>query len=105
MNYRDEFKRTAGDQELLVLGALGLAGEAGEVVDLIKKHLFHKKSLDRDKLILEMGDLRWYMEALLVKINATMEEVEAVNIKKLRARYPNGFNAEDAAARKDEWKK
>ena len=83
-------------QTKLCLGAMGLAGEVGEVVDLLKKHLFHGKELDRDKLIIELGDVRWYMEYLLLAIGLTIEEVEAKNTEKLLKRYPNGFNFEDA---------
>ena len=109
INYREEVKRTAGVslesdsfKDQLLLGATGLAGEGGEVVDLIKKHVFHKKPLDKDALIKELGDVRWYLEYLMLANNITMSEVEDANIKKLRARYPNGFNFEDANKRADE---
>lgn len=119
MNYREEVLRTmvVNSGQELTMGAMGLAGESGEVVDLIKKHIFHGKPLDRENLLLELGDVRWYIEVLLAAVGYTMEEVEVANIKKLRARHPNGFNtaayyapannasAADAAARKDEWKK
>jgi NTP pyrophosphatase (non-canonical NTP hydrolase) len=88
--------------EQLALGALGLSGEAGEVADLIKKHLFHGKAMPTDTLIKELGDVRWYLEYLLIVNSLTMEEVEAANVEKLRKRYPNGFNFEDANNRKDE---
>lgn len=86
----------------LSLGGLGIAGEAGEVADLIKKNLHHGKPLDRDKLLKELGDVRWYMEYLMLAVGTTMEEVENLNIEKCLARYPNGFNFADAAARRDE---
>lgn len=102
-NYREEVLRTANAHaNLLGLGAMGLAGESGEVVDLIKKHLYHDAILDRDKMIKELGDVRWYIEVLCHCIGVTLEEVEKVNIEKLRKRYPNGFNAEDARKRADE---
>lgn len=78
-------------QCLLNLGALGLAGEGGEVVDLIKKHLFHGKALDRAKLVEELGDQLWYYQAILEAIDGTFEEVAEANDKKLKSRYPNGF--------------
>jgi NTP pyrophosphatase (non-canonical NTP hydrolase) len=105
MNYRAEVERTlngnVGDQ-LLTMGGLGLAGEAGEVADLIKKVIYHNKPLDRAALIRELGDVLWYLEALMIAIDTNTEEVQVVNIAKLRARYPNGFNTADANARKDE---
>jgi NTP pyrophosphatase (non-canonical NTP hydrolase) len=76
---------------LLNLGALGLAGEGGEVVDLIKKHLFHDKPLDRAKLIEELGDQLWYFQCCLEAIDGTFEEVAEANDKKLKRRYPKGF--------------
>ena len=83
----------------LGLGALGLAGETGEVVDIIKKVLHHGMPLEevREKIVKELGDVRWYLEYLAMAMNVTMEEIEAVNVAKLRARYPDGFNFEAAA--------
>ena len=86
----------------LTLGAMGLAGEVGEVVDLLKKHLFHGKELDRNKLVIELGDVRWYMEYLLLVIGSTIEEIEEKNTEKLLKRYPNGFNFEDANKSREE---
>lgn len=109
MNYREEVLRTAGvslkeasKEQQYQLGALGLSEEAGEVTGLVKKFVYHKKPLDQDKLLKELGDVRWYFEYLLISLGFTMEQVEAANAEKLRARYPNGFNPEDAAKRMDE---
>lgn len=109
MNYREEVLRTAGKslkesskEEQYQLGALGLCEEAGEVTGLIKKFIYHKKPLDSDKLLKELGDVRWYFEYLLISTGFTMEQVEAANVEKLRTRYPNGFNTEDAIKRMDE---
>jgi len=76
---------------LLNLGALGLAGETGEVVDIIKKHLFHGNPLDRDKLLEELGDQLWYFQCLLEAADATFAEVAEKNDTKRRKRYPAGF--------------
>lgn len=109
MNYRDEVLRTAGVsiekdsfRDQLLLGATGLAGESGEVVDLIKKNVFHGKELDRTALVKELGDVRWYLEYLMIANKITMNEVEEANVAKLRARYPTGFNQTDANNRKNE---
>ena len=77
--------------ELLNVGALGLAGESGEVIDLIKKHLFHGKPLDREKFLEEMGDQLWYFQCLLEAVDGTFEEVVEKNRAKLKRRYPKGF--------------
>lgn len=103
-NYANEFRRTAQIETRgfdYALGCMGLAGESGEVVDLLKKHLFHGKPLDRDALIKELGDVRWYLEYVIQAAGSSMEEVEAANVAKLRKRFPTGFNNEDAARKAD----
>ncbi len=108
--YRQHVLRTlnpAADytkESRLTLAALGLAGESGEVVDLIKKHLFHGKPLDRDKIILELGDVRWYLESFAWVLGVGMEEIEERNIAKLKARFPDGFTNKDANAKAGETK-
>lgn len=106
-NYRTEVIRTLNPdaytkESSLTLAALGLAGETGEVVDMLKKFLFHGKPLDRDKIILELGDVRWYLESLAISLDVSMQEIEDRNIAKLRARFPEGFTHADANAKKDE---
>lgn len=87
--------------QALVHGALGLSGEAGEVTDMIKKHLIYGKELDHDKLKKECGDVLWYMAVILDGIGSSFEEVMALNIAKLEARYPSGFSEQAALDRKD----
>lgn len=104
-DYREEMLRnspTVSDDDRLLLGALGLAGEAGEVIEHIKKYKFQGKHLDREEMIKELGDVRWYFECLMYAVGTTMVEVERMNIDKLRKRYPHGFTVADAIARKDE---
>ncbi len=101
-NYREEVMRNCKGfedvpfKEKLSLAGLGIAGEGGEVADVIKKVLHHDTPLDKDKLIKEMGDVRWYLEYLCATLDITMEDVEERNVKKLRARYPDGFTKEAA---------
>ena len=87
------------DQIMLVWNALGLAGEAGEVVDTIKKAVFHQHGLDRDELIKELGDVLWYVAALCTKLDVPMSEVMDRNIAKLLKRYPNGYSSADSINR------
>lgn len=105
MTYRELFLKTAAKtattNEDLIRGALGLCEEAGEVSGIIKKHLFQGHELDRDKLIKELGDVRWYFEAMCVALETTIEEVEEKNMEKLAKRFPNGFTTEDSQARVD----
>ena len=81
--------------------ALGIAGEAGEAADLIKKHWFHDHPLDRDKLVKELGDTLWYIAAIAAVIGVDMETIASVNIDKLRKRYPSGYSREASIARAD----
>jgi NTP pyrophosphatase (non-canonical NTP hydrolase) len=110
MNYRDEVMRncpnfkTDAMIEKLSLGGLGVAGEAGEVADLIKKILHHDVPLDavRDKLIKEMGDVYWYLEYLAAALDIDTEAVLRANVEKLRLRHPNGWTTATQQAKADE---
>lgn len=75
---------------------LGLAGEAGETVDLLKKVLYHGKSLDREKLKLELGDVLFYLADIAEKYGIPLSEVAEGNVEKIDARYPTGFSIEAA---------
>ncbi len=86
---------------MLVWNALGLAGEAGEVADTIKKAVFHQHGIDRDLLVKELGDVLWYVAALCTKLHVTMSEVMGLNIMKLRQRYPEGYTSDASKARVD----
>lgn len=90
------------DEYNLNHAALGIAGESGEVVDLIKKHIIYGKELDRATLVEEIGDLLFYLDALVDDIGSNWDEVRQVNYDKLRARYPSGYSDQDAIARKDQ---
>lgn len=86
---------------MIVWNALGLAGEAGEVADTVKKAVFHRHGLDHDELIKELGDVLWYVAALCTKLEVSLDEIMARNIAKLEKRYPSGYNSADSKARVD----
>lgn len=90
-----------GNQLMLVWTALGLAGEAGEVADTIKKAVFHQHGLDRAELIKELGDVLWYVAGICSVMNISISEVMERNIAKLTIRYPNGYNSTDSKVRAD----
>lgn len=79
-------------EELLINSVMGLNGEAGEVIDIVKKHIFHKHPLDKEAIIKELGDVAWYLAEASYALDVTLEEVLEKNIEKLKKRYPNGFN-------------
>lgn len=85
-----------GDKALIV-AALGLTGEAGEVADIVKKHIGQGHPYDaemRDRLIDEAGDIAWYLATLCAALMVPLEDVLRANIEKLRGRYPEGFSSE-----------
>lgn len=96
-----DFEITPG-QVMLSWNALGLAGEAGEVADLVKKSVYHQQGLDREKLIKELGDVCWYLTAICSGLGITLEEVAQANIKKLQARFPEGYSPERTTIREGE---
>ncbi len=84
----------------LAHAVMGMTGEAGEVADIIKKHIYYGKPLDREKVLEEAFDCIWYINLLLHLIDATWAEGFEMNIKKLEKRYPNlRFEAEHAINR------
>jgi NTP pyrophosphatase (non-canonical NTP hydrolase) len=89
------------DEIMFVWNAIGLAGEAGEVADLAKKNVFHRHELDMARLEKELGDCLWYIAAICTKFDLRMSEIMALNIEKLKIRYPNGYNSTDSIARID----
>ena len=70
---------------------LGLAGEAGEVIEHIKKHCYHGKPLDADSLFEELGDVLWYLAAIATTAGLSLDQIGDHNIQKLKKRYPDGF--------------
>lgn len=82
-------------------GALGLSGEVGEVVDILKKSIFQGHPLDTRKIALELGDVMWYLTLLTHSIGYNLDEVTKMNIEQLKNRYPNGFSATDSLNRKE----
>lgn len=76
----------------LLNGILGLAGESGEVVDLVKKGIFHGKGINEEHLKKELGDVMWYVAMTCYAAGFEMDDVMQTNIDKLMKRYPDGFS-------------
>jgi len=79
----------------LVYSCLGLTGEAGEVTDIIKKHVSGSKPIDGevvDKLKYEIGDVMWYIACLCDALGFDMGEIAGLNIEKLRKRHGEKFS-------------
>lgn len=93
-------KRLGNDDLLRLLHATqGMVTEAGEMVDVIKKHLFYGKPLDEVNLMEELGDSFWYHFVAIDALHTTFDEVARINILKLRKRYGESFSSEKAITR------
>lgn len=85
----------------LAVASLGVAGEAGEVADHVKKYLGHGHELDREKMIKECGDVLWYVSKIAHCLDVSLQEIAERNIEKLAKRYPEGFSEEASKNRKE----
>ena len=103
--YQTEAMRTASgiavaDNENLILnGAMGLNGEAGEVIDMLKKYMFQGHNLDIEHIAKELGDCLWYIAVCAKGAGYTLDEIAQMNVSKLRKRYPDGFEVEKSLHR------
>ncbi len=86
-------------KDVLINGVMGLCGESGEAIDIVKKHLAQGHELDRAALIKELGDIAWYLAETAYALDVPLEDVLEGNIAKLRKRYPQGFKAERSIER------
>lgn len=71
---------------------LGLSGEVGEFNDMVKKLVFHEKPLDAEHAKKELGDIMWYVAMMCYSFGWDLDEIMQLNIDKLRARFPEGFD-------------
>ena len=86
-------------RDVLLNGVMGLCGEAGEAIDIVKKHLHQGHELDRKKLAAELGDIAWYLAETAYALEIPLEEIFRGNIDKLKRRYPEGFDTERSVNR------
>lgn len=87
-------------QDVLINAVMGLCGESGEAIDIVKKHLHQGHELDREKLIKELGDIAWYLAEAAYALDTDLDDIFEGNIAKLKARYPEGFDTEKSIHRK-----
>ncbi|MBR5794962.1 MAG: nucleoside triphosphate pyrophosphohydrolase family protein [Erysipelotrichaceae bacterium] len=86
-------------KDILINGVMGLCGEAGEAIDIVKKHLAQGHELHKEKLVEELGDVAWYLAELATVLEVDLDTILMNNIKKLAKRYPDGFKEEDSIYR------
>ena len=80
-------------KDVLINGVMGLCGESGEAIDIVKKWLAQGHELDKEKLAKELGDICWYLAETATALGYDLEDIMAANIEKLKKRYPAGFDA------------
>ena len=98
----DTTENGIGEDTGTVLNAcLGLSGEVGEFNDMIKKWIFHEEDLDEEHLKKELGDIMWYIAMMCHAFRWGLDEIMEMNINKLKARYPEGFDTDRANNRKN----
>lgn len=95
--YQKAAYRTANqsltDSQQLQNGLMGLNGESGECIDILKKHLFQGHDLDKYHIAKELGDVAWYLAVSAQALGFDLETILQMNVEKLKARYPHGFDA------------
>ena len=80
-------------KDVLINGVMGLCGESGEAIDIVKKWLAQGHELDKEKLAKELGDICWYLAETATALDLSLEEIMSANIEKLKRRYPEGFDS------------
>ncbi len=87
--------------EILINSVMGLCGESGEAIDIVKKHLYQDHELNKEGLIKELGDIAWYLAEACTALDVDLEDVLITNIEKLKKRFPQGFDKEASIKRKE----
>ena len=89
-------------KDVLINGVMGLCGESGEAIDIVKKWLAQGHELDKEKLAKELGDIAWYLAETAYALEIPLENILQANIEKLKKRYPEGFSSERSLNRERE---
>ena len=86
-------------REVLINSVMGLCGESGEAIDIVKKWMAQGHELDRERLAKELGDIAWYLAEAATALDIPLEEILKANIEKLKKRYPEGFETRCSVTR------
>lgn len=89
-------------KDALINSVMGLCGESGEAIDIVKKWLMQGHELDKEHLIRELGDVAWYLAEAATALDVPLEAVFQGNLDKLRQRFPNGFDTGASVNRKED---
>lgn len=86
-------------KDVLINSVMGLCGESGEAIDIVKKWLAQGHALDKEHLAKELGDIAWYLAEAATALDIPLEDILQANIEKLKKRYPDGFDSGRSLAR------
>ena len=86
-------------KDVLINSVMGLCGESGEAIDIVKKWLAQGHELDKERLAQELGDVAWYLAEAATALEIPLESIFRGNLEKLKKRYPEGFDAQKSIAR------
>jgi|TARA_B100001996_G_scaffold122500_1_gene92648 NTP pyrophosphatase (non-canonical NTP hydrolase) len=88
-----ELDEKGANIERLLTAAVGISAEGGEFMEIVKKMVFQGKPFNKDNkdhLIIELGDVMWYVAQACMALEVSMDDVISTNVKKLGKRYPEG---------------
>ena len=88
-------------KDVLINSVMGLCGESGEAIDIVKKWLAHGHELDKEHLKKELGDIAWYLAEAATALDTDLEDILQANIDKLKRRYPEGFSTANSVNRRE----
>ena len=86
-------------KDVLINSVMGLCGESGEAIDIVKKWLAQGHELDKERLAKELGDIAWYLAEAATALDLPLEQILQANIDKLKKRYPDGFEVKRSIVR------
>ena len=86
-------------RDVLINSVMGLCGESGEAIDIVKKWLAQGHELDKAHLAKELGDVAWYLAEAASALNMDLDDILQQNLDKLTARYPEGFDTQRSRVR------
>lgn len=99
--WKTAMKGSTIDPGGVMYACLGLSGEVGEVIEIVKKWVFHKKPIDLLHMEKEVGDIMWYIAMICDSMGFDLDRIMAINIEKLKQRYPDGFSTEASNNRRE----
>ena len=86
-------------KEVLINSVMGLCGESGEAIDIVKKWMAQGHTLDKEHLAKELGDVAWYLAEAATALDIPLERIFQDNLDKLKNRYPDGFDSQKSLLR------